>query len=184
MSSSTTKITWRRKMRHLRDEQAPVALPPLIGTLTALPLWQSASVIASYCQAGSEQSPSQVEEAAVSEGKTIVYPRVLGAGEMVFKTGVPRAAFETNRYGIDEPPATAATFDVSTIDLFLIPLLACDQFGTRLGYGGGYYDRLLESTAGFRCGLGFDFQRVTELPKEQHDVRMQALLTESGLELF
>jgi 5-formyltetrahydrofolate cyclo-ligase len=154
-------------MRHLRDEQAPVALPPLIGTLTALPLWQSASVIASYCQAGSEQSPSQVEEAAVSEGKTIVYPRVLGAGEMVFKTGVPRAAFETNRYGI-----------------FLIPLLACDQFGTRLGYGGGYYDRLLESTAGFRCGLGFDFQRVTELPKEQHDVRMQALLTESGLELF
>jgi 5-formyltetrahydrofolate cyclo-ligase len=74
---------------------------------------------------------------------------------MVFKAPVPRDTFEVGHYGIAEPPATAKTLDISAIDLFLIPLLACDQYGTRLGYGGGYYDRLLEAASGFRCGFRF-----------------------------
>ena len=85
---------------------------------------------------------------------------------------------------IAEPPATAETIPVATIDFFLVPLLACDQYGTRLGYGGGYYDRLPEGAVGCECGLGFNFQKVADLPGEQHDVRMQAFLSESGFEIF
>ena len=184
MSAITAKATWRRKMRQLRDQQSPRSLPPLLHTLTAAPCWKNALTIASYCPIGSEQTPSLIEKAAANEGKTLVYPRVLDSGKMVFKTPVPRDTFEISPYGIHEPPASANTLDSSKINLFLIPLLACDQYGTRLGYGGGYYDRLLETAPGFRCGLGFDFQRVTDLPREQHDVRMQGFLSNSGFEIF
>lgn len=184
MSATTAKIRWRRQMRQLRDQQSIHSLPPLLHSLTAAPCWKNASTIASYCPLGSEQAPSVIENAAAKEGKTVVYPRVLGAGKMVFKAPVSRDTFEISPYGIDEPPASADTFDSSKIDLFLIPLLACDQYGTRLGYGGGFYDRLLETAPGFRCGLGFDFQRVTDLPREQHDVRMQGFLSDSGFAVF
>lgn len=184
MSATNAKTTWRRDMRQLRNRRGPQASPPRVHELTASGIWASASTIASYCQAGSEQTPSLIEEAAKKAGKAIVYPRVIGAGKMVFKAPVPRSSFEIGRYGIAEPPATAETIDVAKIDLFLVPLLACDQYGTRLGYGGGYYDRLLEQAPGFRCGLGFGFQRVADLPRERHDVRMQGLLTDLEFEIY
>ena len=184
MSAIKPKTDWRRDMRQLRDQQGPRALPPLLEALTASSVWVDASTIASYCQTGSEQTPTLIEEAAKELGKTVVFPRVLGAGEMVFKAPTPTDAFEIGHYGIAEPPATSETIPVATIDFFLVPLLACDQYGTRLGYGGGYYVRLLEGAVGFTCGLGFNFQKVADLPGEQHDVRMQAFLSESGFEIF
>jgi len=165
MNATIAKTTWRRDMRQMRDQQGPVSDPPQLHALADSSLWINAKIIASYCPTGSEQTPSYIEAAAVRLGKAVVYPRVLGAGQMVFKTPVPRDTFEVGQYGIAEPPASAKTLDISTIDLFLIPLLACDQYGTRLGYGGGYYDRLLDAASGFRCGLGFDFQKVTTFPE-------------------
>lgn len=184
MSATKSKTIWRREMRQLRNREGPRSLPPLVEALTASSVWMDASIVASYCHTGSEQTPTLIEEAAIECGKTVVFPRVVGAGQMVFKTSVDRRSFVVGHYGIAEPPATAETVPVSTIDLFLVPLLACDQYGTRLGYGGGYYDRLLEGATGFRCGLAFNFQKVEDLPGEQHDVRMQALLSELAFEIF
>ena len=184
MNATNAKTTWRRDMRQMRDQEGPVSDPPQLHALTDSSIWINAEIVASYCPTGSEQTPSHIEAAALRLGKTVVYPRVLGAGKIVFKAPVPRDTFEVGHYGIAEPPATAKTLDISAIDLFLIPLLACDQYGTLLGYGGGYYDRLLEAASGFRCALCFDFQKVTDLPREQHDVRMQGFLSESGFEIF
>jgi len=71
MSATKPKTDWRRDMRQLRDQQGPRALPPLLEALTASSVWIDASTIASYCQTGSEQTPTLIEEAAKELGKTV-----------------------------------------------------------------------------------------------------------------
>ena len=162
MSATKPKTDWRRDMRQLRDQQEPRTLPPLLEALTASSVWIDASTIASYCQTGSEQTPTLIEEAAKELGKTVVFPRVLGAGEMVFKAPRTTHPFEIGHYGIAEPPATAETIPVATIDFFLVPLLACDQYGTRLGYGGGLLRSLARGSSGFQMRVRVQLSKGSE----------------------
>ncbi len=90
---------------------------------------------------------------------------------------------EHHRLGFEQPLASASVLDVSTIGLVLVPGLAFDLHGTRLGHGRGYFDQLLSrlpSTA-MLVGIGVDSVVVDELPVEPHDVRLTHVLTESGL---
>ena len=73
---------------------------------------------------------------------------------------------------------------LSQIDLFITPLLACGDNGIRLGYGGGYYDRVFSASRGFRLGVGFSLQRIDCWEVEPHDERLWGFLCESRLELF
>lgn len=81
--------------------------------------------------------------------------------------------------GILEPCEPASSVHTKTIDLIVIPGLAFDHKGNRLGHGKGYYDRLLKETKGFKVGLAFDEQVTEELPTESHDVPLDLLLTDS-----
>ena len=73
---------------------------------------------------------------------------------------------------------------LSQIDLFITPMLACGDNGIRLGYGGGYYDRIFSEARGFRLGVGFSLQRVDGWETEPHDERLWGFLSERRLELF
>jgi 5-formyltetrahydrofolate cyclo-ligase len=88
-----------------------------------------------------------------------------------------------NRFGILEPPSDALEFDPSLVDVALVPGLAFDLKGTRLGYGAGYYDRLLPRLRPgiLIVGVTCDALVVPDLPREDHDVRMTHLATESGV---
>ena len=93
------------------------------------------------------------------------------------------SATVTNRFGILEPHPDAPEFDPRAVDVALVPGLAFDLHGTRLGYGAGFYDRLLPR---LRPGIPIigatrDALIVPELPREPHDVRMTHLVTESGV---
>ena len=68
-----------------------------------------------------------------------------------------------------------------SFDLVIIPGVAFDRQGGRLGYGKGYYDRFLEQTTAFRLALAFNFQVLEKVPTEKHDVPMNGILTESGI---
>ena len=182
MSSSRAKSDWRRDMRRRRGQAGPAL--PAVDALTRTEQWQQAELIASYLPIGSEQDPAPLDAAAHRTGKRLVYPRVMGEGQMVFKLLEPGDALAPDETGIAAPPIQAETVLTNAIDLFIVPLLACDDLGVRLGYGGGYYDRQLGMTEGFRCGLGYELQRVKQLPSEPHDIRLQAFLCETGLEYF
>ena len=182
MSSSRAKGDWRRDMRRRRGQAGPVL--PAVDALTRAEQWQQAELIASYLPIGSEQDPAPLDAAARRKGKRLVYPRVMGEGHMVFKVLEPGDALAPDETGIAAPQIQAETVLTNAIDLFIVPLLACDDLGIRLGYGGGYYDRQLGLSAGFRCGLGYELQRVEQLPSEPHDIRLQAFLCETGLEYF
>ncbi|HAX79683.1 MAG TPA: 5-formyltetrahydrofolate cyclo-ligase [Cyanobacteria bacterium UBA11372] len=107
------------------------------------------------------------------EGKSLVWHR-WKAGELLL----------TGAYGIFEPDANSPILEAEEVDLILVPAVACDRLGYRLGYGGGYYDRLLSSpewSSKFTIGIVFDFACLPELPVDEWDRRLNGVCTETGL---
>jgi 5-formyltetrahydrofolate cyclo-ligase len=86
-----------------------------------------------------------------------------------------------NHHGIPEPRAEAK---IVTPDVVLVPLLAFDAHGHRLGYGGGYYDRTLSAARAVAIGIAYAGQEVNELPREAHDHPLDMIVTENGLRRF
>jgi 5-formyltetrahydrofolate cyclo-ligase len=96
-------------------------------------------------------------------------------------------ALQPGAYGILEPVATAPLIDPATVDLILVPAVAIDSQGYRLGYGGGFYDRCLSHpawSAKLTIGIVFDFALLPELPIEPWDRPLHGVCTESGLRWF
>jgi 5-formyltetrahydrofolate cyclo-ligase len=105
-------------------------------------------------------------------------------GEMAFFTWHAGENLETREFGIRTPGTRAAPVSNDRIALCLIPLVAFDDQGSRLGMGGGYYDRFLARLRVDvpRIGIGFDCQRCAEpLPRESWDIALTAAITESGM---
>ena len=92
------------------------------------------------------------------------------------------ADFERNlrsgAFGILEPRHDLPLIDLDNIDLILIPALACDRRGYRLGYGGGFYDRCLPNSTGFKAGIIFDDFYINVIPSDIWDVPLDAVITE------
>lgn len=187
LGSSTTKSALRHALRAERD-----ALPTDVRAglcaqaaehLETLCEWQEAKVIASFMPYQSEFDPMMLLSHAAATTVTMVYPRVVDS-TLHFHEWRSGQAFITNKMGVREPAAEAREFRLDQIDLFITPLLACSDTGHRLGYGGGFYDRVFAQSIGFRLGVGFHFQRVNGWVTEMHDLQIDAFLCETGLERF
>lgn len=99
----------------------------------------------------------------------------------------PNEPVITGTYGITEPHPTLPKVNPEEVDLILVPCVACNHQGYRLGYGGGYYDRLLSSPEWKSIptiGIVFDFAYLPQIPIENWDKSLQAICTESGLREF
>jgi 5-formyltetrahydrofolate cyclo-ligase len=91
--------------------------------------------------------------------------------------------FQVGTYGILEPSATLPVLKPEEVDLILVPAVACDRKGFRLGYGGGFYDRLLSNpqwASKPTVGVVFEFAYLERLPRNPWDCPMQAICTETG----
>ena len=146
-------------------------------------IWQSAQVVASFLPHESEFDPTLIGRHAIAAGKRVVCPRVVDK-HLQFHSWREGDAVEATIGGVFQPLASAAPCATEDIDLFLTPLLGCGISGIRLGYGGGFYDRVFVDAPGFRLGVGFDFQRIADWAVEAHDQRLNGYLSESGLVLF
>lgn len=115
---------------------------------------------------------------------TIALPCLGEHHSLIFRRWEPGDTLSTNRLGIEEPLPEAPEL---TPDMFILPLIAFDMKGHRLGYGGGYYDRLLAQpsySSSRRIGYGYDFQKVECLPSEPYDVTLDYVVTETALYRF
>ena len=99
-----------------------------------------------------------------------------------FKEWHPKQVLQKGRFGILEPPKTSRTIQP---DLLLVPLLAYDKFGNRLGYGGGFYDRYIEKIEKIKkvikIGLAFSFQKIKDIPLNQYDKKLDFIITEKEI---
>ncbi|MCU0524881.1 MAG: 5-formyltetrahydrofolate cyclo-ligase [Elainella sp. Prado103] len=110
------------------------------------------------------------------EGKTLIWH--------LWQPTSQQWLLQTGTYGIPEPHPDSPMLHPNEVDLMLIPAVACDVKGYRLGYGGGFYDRLLSSPAWARIptvGIVFEFARLPRLPVDPWDRPLQAICTEVGM---
>jgi 5-formyltetrahydrofolate cyclo-ligase len=193
----TEKATLRRHFTDLRNGLTPVwrkaAEASIRETLFALPAWRDAPVICGYMSVRGELNTLPILQRALAEGKRVALPvTVTGAaeGRMVFRAlrDGDLTRLTPARFGIPEPDGLcpALTDRDLTNALMLVPALAFDGEGYRLGYGGGYYDRFLDglSSAGIpitTVGLAFSVCRAPTLPRESHDRPVDIIIDERSV---
>lgn len=126
---------------------------------------------------GSEIPTRSLIERLHERGVLVALPRIEDGGVVAvrYEPGDPTA---TTSFGAEEPLGEE-TLDPSSFDVVAVPGVAFDRTGARIGYGGGFYDRLLPSVPGLTVGLAFHLQvRDEPLPRGRFDVRLAAIVTE------
>jgi 5-formyltetrahydrofolate cyclo-ligase len=143
-------------------------------------IFQRAQVVAAYSALRFEIDPRALVERACALGKTLALPRhVASSGTFELAVYRPGDPLIESRFMTKEPAESAPAVDLSSIDLVLVPGLAFDLSGRRLGFGQGNYDRLLPGMPNaVRVGLCFELQILVEVPATTHDVPVDRLATE------
>lgn len=181
----TTKAILRARFRELERnrpaDEVTTASQAIFRQLAALEVFQQAQCIGVYLSLPSEVQSREIIEACWENGVNVCVPYYLPEDRIYSMSRLaPGAPVRTQRWNIREPERPEPV-DPAKLDLILVPAMAFDLHGNRLGHGGGHYDRLLTQVKGYRLGLAFHEQVVDELPHEPHDQPVQAILTERKL---
>lgn len=143
----------------------------------------SSTVVAGYAPIRSEIDPVPLMQSLARQGAALAMPAISRPdAALAFRAWKQGAALVPGAFGISEPSATAAEV---VPDIVLVPLVAFDRAGHRIGYGAGYYDRTLEALRRHKSlvavGLAFTVQEIPQVPALPHDVRLDYVLTETDL---
>ncbi|HEV8258064.1 MAG TPA: 5-formyltetrahydrofolate cyclo-ligase [Casimicrobiaceae bacterium] len=154
----------------------------IAATLSRRPDFIAARVVLLTLPFGSEWDTALMLSAALAGGKTVAVPRVNQERHMLEIHAVCDAAREIapGYRGIPEPRADCPPVALASIDWVLVPGVAFDAEGRRIGYGGGYYDRLLPllDRSATRVAGAFELQVVERVPAAPHDTTVDAIVTE------
>lgn len=167
---TVAKDNLRRRLRTQREERY---VEHNLLHLLDVPEISRAHVIASYYSYGFEPSTLALNRAILASGKTLILPRIKGDQiEWVDWNGTAETLRENGKF--TEP--TGPVFEKpDSIDLVLVPALAIDPDGYRLGQGGGFYDRALPHLRAWKHGVVFNFERMEhDLPREPWDIPMDS----------
>lgn len=174
-----TKQILRTQIRAAKRQHSTAQLAAFSKTLCDNILqksaFQSAHTLLLYSPLPDEVDVFALIDNAYNNGKCVLLPKVVGDDlELRIYKGVESLA--CGAFGILEP--TGEVFwDYDSIDLAIIPGMAFDRYGNRLGRGKGYYDRLLPRLKNaYKIGVCFPFQYFDEIPCEEHDVRMDCVV--------
>ena len=190
---SVVKEDLRREIRRLKQQYTPALLEELSEPIIARlrPHLVDARVIMAYYSLPDEVNTHQLLDELVAEGKTVLLPKVLDATTMELRLYTGPHDLAPGPFGILEPSGSQyspssflfpPSSKTSSIDVALIPGIAFDALGHRLGRGRGYYDRFLRtmgtvpSVRPRLLGLCFDFQKVPSVPVDPTDIPVDQVI--------
>ncbi len=180
---SDPKVQLRRAAlnarRKVHSARAILAASALTERLCA-ELECDGKTIAGYWPLGDEIDCRPALEKFVSQGIEVALPVVAGQGQvLIFRNWTPGEPLETGPFGTSHPAANAP---MCSPDILLLPLVAFDNIGQRLGYGAGYYDRTLAELRNrsqvLAIGIAYDEQEIEPIPAGRHDQRLDAVVTD------
>jgi 5-formyltetrahydrofolate cyclo-ligase len=157
----------------------------IIGTVLDLPAYERSDVVLAYASFGAELPTDRFLRRVLDDGKVLLLPRVGRDGLEIYRVRDPDGDLVPGTWGIREPiPDRCPLADPADMDFALVPGLAFDRRGRRLGYGGGFYDRLISGGLSDGTTLvsgAFGVQVVDEVPVGPGDVPVHAVVTEEGI---
>ena len=169
------KLIRQRKAEHTAEEKAEMSARICRQVLTD-PHWAKANNVFLYHALTDEVDTTILIDAAMQEGKTVLLP-VIDGDDLRLK--IHTGATQTGSYSIQEPIGKEFTC-YKEITLAIVPGMAFDKKGNRLGRGRGFYDRTLPKLAeAYKIGLCFPFQLLESIPCEAYDIKMDAVLYDS-----
>jgi 5-formyltetrahydrofolate cyclo-ligase len=155
--------------------------------IKSLTEYEQAMSISSYVAMPEEVQTEDIIKEALRLGKKVLVPVIPPQGRaLIFSELFDFSELEPGHFGILEPRSESLRPRMlSTAQIALVPMVAWDERGFRLGHGAGYYDMALAHLKGtVTIGLGFEVQRVYQLPTEPHDVRLKMIVTERRILRF
>lgn len=173
----------RKRMRAVRGALPATACETrsseIASQVMGLDAFDRASVVLAFASIRREVRTGSLIEAAWSASKRIALPRVKEEGLVLHEVG-PETELTEGAFGVPEPSEEAPEVPPEAVDFALVPALAVDPTGHRIGYGGGYYDRLLPLlTRAKTCAVAFDFQLIAEVPLLANDVPVDLVVTDT-----
>lgn len=167
----------RKQVRQLKSAYTPEQLVEMsvavVQKLKLKPLFQSAQTVCLYSSLADEVDTHALIEELKSQ-KRIVLPSVQG-DDIVLHEYSSSDDLANGEYGILESQGRVFT-DIESIDLVVVPGMAFDAEGNRLGRGKGYYDRFLSKVKAPKIGVCFPFQHFDSIPHDSHDIRMDDVM--------
>jgi len=179
----------RTQMLALRNSKPASELDQLSSKITArlleLPKVKEARTISTYLDIGSEVRTRGLVGWALENGKRLIVPVVDQANQrLIFSEFKAPEELERGAHGIPEPKSEfRRPVALEQADVILVPGVAWDQRGFRIGYGAGYYDRSINAlrTHIATIGLAYDFQFISNVPRSRYDQRVDRIVTESRI---
>lgn len=181
-STKTKKNKIREEIKQLKSsftlEDLSKKSEEVISVLEILGIFQEAKNVFIY-----NSLPTEVDTSSLinnwSDQKNFYLPVVAG-NDIVFRRYNPTTKTSISTFGIEEPVGENYT-DYKKIDLIIVPGIAFDRKMNRIGFGKGYYDRFLSTVKIAKIGICFDFQLFESIPSEDHDVKMDYIISENDL---
>jgi 5-formyltetrahydrofolate cyclo-ligase len=138
------------------------------------------AVVTLYAAKGSEVDATPIDGFARAHGLVVAYPRVNGHARLLSFHAVTPGELAPSRFGLREPRADSPMVELGAIAAFVVPGLAFDRNGRRIGWGRGHYDATFAAASpeALRIGLGFECQLVEAVAHEPHDVALNIIITE------
>lgn len=169
-----------KERRSLTHDEIEKVSRSIVSELKQLPVISESSSIMSYMPYGNEVDIRPFNQWILDNGKILLLPRVLNDRDMdAVRVRDIETGLAKSRFGIYEPAPDQLSYPEEEIEVILVPGVAFDRKGNRLGHGRGYYDRFLS-----RCGqktvfigIAYSFQVFDSIPSDQHDIRVHQVIT-------
>lgn len=161
----------------LSMEERKAASRKIMDRLFSLPEFKAARTVMFFASFRGEVETHDMIRRALAEGKRVILPKVKGKELALFEIRDFDRDTAAGAWEIPEP-VHRTQVKAQDVDFIVVPGAVFDGRGNRLGYGGGFYDRLLASYTGMTAALAFDFQIVPQVPVSAHDVPVRKIVTE------